>query len=159
MAIGTNSIIDFFGTEDPVDDGSTVAISTDTFSVLADILVWTNDDDAPFGNFVLECQFATAPTDFLGTIDLYARPLNVEAGGGDPGVPSLTNLNGYLGHFPIDYTVGNSVLFFTYLHGARLTNFITSQTYEFYLHNNGTAQQIEANWNLWITPTTQGPHG
>ena len=62
MAIGADSNIDFFGTQDVVDDTSTSTIANNAFSVAADIAEWTNTDVAPMANFVLECQFdTTAP--------------------------------------------------------------------------------------------------
>lgn len=156
MTIGTDSLIDFFGTQDQVDDGSTSTIATTAFSVAADISAWTNDDDAPFANFVLENQFdTTMPT--AGTIDLYARVLNLQSTN-DPGTPDANNLTYFLGTFPIDFGVANDVNYFSYIYGARLPNNITSQIYEFYLHNNATGQTIGIDWNLWITPTTVGPH-
>ena len=158
MTIGTNSNIDFFGTQDVVDDTTTSSIVNNAFSVTADIAEWTNDDDAPLANFVLECQFTTtAPTDNLGSIGLYARVMNIQ-GANDPGVPSALNKNIYLGHFPIDWGVAADTLYFSYIYGVRLPNNISSQKYEFYIHNNGTEQVIAANWNMWIRPWTEGPH-
>ena len=157
MAIGTNDNIDKFGTQDVVDDTSTSLITNTSFSVAADIATWTNDDDAPLANFVLECQFdTTAPTDDVGSIDLYARVLNIQSTN-DPGEPSATNKNYYLGHFPIDWTIANDVNYFSYIYGARLPNTQTSQQYDFYIHNNATGQQIGVDWNMWITPLTEGP--
>lgn len=156
MTIGADSVIDFFGTQDQIDDGTTGTVANDAFSEASS--AWTNDDDAPEANFVLECQFdTTPPTDFQGTIDLYARPLNI-TGTSDPGVPSATNKNVYLGHFPIDYTIAADTNMFLYLSDVELPNNITSQIYEFYFHNNGTGQTIGVDWNLWITPITVGPH-
>ena len=156
MTIGTDSVIDFFGTQDAVDDGTTSTIATTAFSVAADISAWTNDDDAPLANFVLECQFDTTfPT--VGTIDLYARPMNLQSTS-DPGAPDASNLNNYLGHFPIDFGIAADTNYFSYLYGAQLPNNITSQIYEFYLHNNATGQTMGVDWNLWITPFTRGPH-
>ncbi len=154
MAIGTDSLIDFFGTQDQVDDGTTATVATTAFSEASSEL--TNDDDAPFVNAVLECQFDTTfPT--LGSIDLYCRPLNIVSTS-DPGVPDANNLTHFLGFFPIDFGVAADTNYFSHLYGARLPNNIISQIYEFYFHNNATGQTIGQDWNLWVTPTTVGPH-
>lgn len=157
MAIGTNDNIDKFGTQDQVDDGTTVLIANNTFSVAADISTWPNTDDAPSIHGVLESQWTTtAPTDDVGTIDLYGRPMNIE-GTNDPGTPGLLNKNVYLGHFPIDWSIAADTLWFSYLVPTRIPNSVSQQDWEFYLHNNETGQIITANWNLWIRPLTEGP--
>ena len=158
MAIAADAAIWFFGTQDVVDDTTTSLILTGDFSVVADIAEWTNDDDAPLANFILESQWTTTPpTDNVGSIDLYARVMNIR-GTDEPGVPSALNKNIYLGHFPIDWAVAADTLWFSYIYGVRLPNSKTSQPYEFYIHNNATGQTITANWNMWITPWTEGPH-
>lgn len=158
MAIGTDATINFFGTQDQIDDGTTSTISNNAFSVAADITTWTNDDDAPYASFVLEHQFdTTPPTDDVGSVDLYCRPLNLQSTN-DPGEPSATNLNHYLGSFPIDWTIAADTNYFSYIPFAVLPNNITSQQYDFYLHNNATGQTIGVDWNMWITPFTFGPH-
>lgn len=158
MAISSDATIHFWGTQDQVDDGTTSTIATTAFSVAADISTWTNDDDAPYASFVLECQFdTTAPTDGEGSIDLYARLLNVQSTS-DVGEPSATNLNHYLGSFPIDWTIAADTNYFSVIPFATLPNMITSQQYDFYIHNNATGQTIGVDWNMWITPFTFGPH-
>jgi len=156
MAIDGEDFIGKFGTQDQLDDGTTSTIADDAFSVAADISAWTNDDDAPYAAFVLECQFdTTMPT--VGSIDLYARPLNVQSTN-EPGLPDANHKSVYLGSFPIDFGVANDTNFFTLIPFANLPNFQTSQQFEFYLHNNNTGQTIGVDWNLWVTPLALGPH-
>ena len=45
MAIGTNSAIDFFGTQDDLDSTSAL-VASNAFSIASDLVTWTNDDDA-----------------------------------------------------------------------------------------------------------------
>ena len=154
MAIGTDSTIDFFGTQDQVDDGTTGTVANDAFSEASSS--WTNDDDATHINSVIELQFdTTAPT--VGTIDLYCRPLNLQSTN-DPGVPDANYKHYYLGSFLIDFGVAADTNMFLYLYGARLPNNITSQIYEFYFQNSGTSQTVGVDWNLWVTPIVVGPH-
>ena len=154
MAIGTNSTIVFWGTQDQIDDGTTATVATTAFSESSS--AWTNDDDSPYAQFVLECQFDTSmPT--VGSIDLYCRPLNVQSTN-DPGAPDASNMVFYVGSFPIDFGVAADTNFFTVIPKAELPGFATSQEYEFYFHNNATGQTVGADWNLWITPFTYGPH-
>ena len=116
MAIGTNDTIQKWGTQDQIDDGSTATVASGAFSEASSS--WTNDDDAPFAQFVLECQFdTTMPT--VGSIDLYARPLNVQSTN-DPGAPDTSNYNFFIGTFPIDFGVSNDVNFFTVIPKAEL---------------------------------------
>lgn len=156
MPIGTDSVILFYGTQDQVDDGSTSTIANDAFSVAADISTWTNDDDAPLAQAVLECQFdSTMPT--KGSIGLYARLLNVQSTN-DPGVPDANFPHVFCGTFPIDYGVAADTNFFTVIPMFQLPGFQTSQQIDWYLKNQNTSQTIGIDWNLWITPLTHGPH-
>jgi len=155
MTIGTNDTKPKFGTQDSIDDGSTSTIANDAYSVAGDITEWTNDEDAPFANFILKCQFdTTMPT--VGVIDLYARPTNIE-GVNEAEVPDDNHPFIYIDSFPIDFGVANDVDFYTTIVGAVLPNFKTSQTYEFYLKNNASAQTMGVSWALWINPYTWGP--
>lgn len=155
MAISTDSVIDFFGTQDSVDDGSTSSIADAAFSVAADITAWTNDDDSPSAVFVLRCQWATLPTD--GTfIHLHGRKLNVQSTNDSP-VPSAANQGEYMGSFYVDGDVSTATNTYLVTPQLVLPNHITSQQYEFYLENQ-SGQTISSSWAAWITPVTRGPH-
>ncbi|MCZ6775258.1 MAG: hypothetical protein O7D34_02235 [Ignavibacteria bacterium] len=155
MAIETNDSIEKFGSQTSIDDGSTGTIANNAFSVLADINIFTNSDDAPYARFVLKLQFdATMPT--VGTIALFARPLNID-GANEPPVPNASFLSIFLGSFPIDFSQAADTDFYTTISKAALPNFISSQTYEFYIQNVSTVQVIGVNWTLKITPYTYGP--
>ena len=156
MTIGTNDSIPKFGTQDQVDDGTTSTIANNAFSVAADITTWTNDEDAPFAKFILECQFdTTMPT--VGIIDLFGRPLDIQSTN-EPGEPDANHELTWIGAFPIDFGVAADTNFFTHC-SVDLTEllFQTSQTIDFYLRNNATGQTIGVDWNLWIQPWAWGP--
>ena len=154
MTIGADALIDFFGTQDQVDDGTTATVADDAFSEASS--AWTNDDDAKFAKAVLECQFdTTMPT--VGSIDLYVRPLNIQSTN-DPGVPDASYKVAFLGSFIIDFGVSADTNMFLYTDEFELPNHQTSQIYEFYFHNNATGQTIGVDWNLWVLPTAPGPH-
>ena len=155
MAIGADSLIDFFGTQDSVDDGGTSAITDGSFSVAADVATWTNDDDAPNAVFVLRCQWGTAPTDG-SVINLYGRKLNVQSTNDSP-IPSANNLDQYIGTFTVDGDVATATDAYHVTNWLVLPNHVTSQQYDFYLENQ-SGQTISAGWAMWITPATKGPH-
>lgn len=155
MAIGTDSLIDFFGTQDSVDDGSTSSVADAAFSVAADITTWTNDDDAPACVMVLRCQWATLPTDG-SSINVYARKLNIQSTNDSP-IPSANNMDQYIGSFTVDGDVATSTDAYHVTNWLTLPNHTTSQEYEFYFENQ-TGQTISASWAAWITPLTKGPH-
>ena len=157
MTIGADSVIVFFGTQDQVDDGSTSTITNNAFSAAADVSTWTNDDDAPLGAAVLECQFdTTMPT--VGSIGLFAHLLNVQ-GTNESGVPDGSNEHVHVGTFRIDFGVAADVNFFTIIPLFQMPMVKASQEVDWYLKNEGTGQTIGIDWNLWITPLTHGPHG
>ena len=157
MAIGTDAAIWFFGTQDQVDDGTTSTVANDAFSVAADVdSAWTNDDDAPYGSAVLECQFdTTMPT--VGSIGLYARLLNVQSTSDENAVDVNFSPN-YVGTFIIDFGVANDVNFFTTIPLFSMPQAGAAQAIEWYIKNENTSQTIGIDWNLWITPKSLGPH-
>ena len=157
MAIGTDDGIWKFGTQDQVDDGSTSTVANDTFSVAADVdSAWANDDDAPHGSAVLECQFdTTMPT--VGSIGLYARLMNVRSTD-DENETDASFAPHYVGTFPIDFGVANDTNFFSVIENFSMPQAGSGQVIEWYIKNEGTAQTIGVDWNLWITPKAIGPH-
>ena len=159
MAIGTGDAIVKFGTQDQVTVASPGAVSNGAFSAASDVNDWTNDDDAPLAMFVLVLQDLSGAATAGDTIDLYCKPLNVVNTTGDHLGPSTTLKSIYLGSFLVDSgdpaaTDENYVL-----GPVALPNSYTSQVYEFYIFNNLTTVGIDAaDWELWITPISYGPH-
>lgn len=147
MAISTNSAIHFFGTQDAV----TTTGSSTTDGSFTSAGSWTNDDDAPMASATGVFTFATAP-DTNSTVDLYARLDNVQSTN-DNEAPDADHLATFMGSFQL-----NNVTTAQYITiDIALPNAYTSQVYNFYIHNNG-GQTISANWSLYITPKTIGPH-
>ena len=159
MAIGADSAIAFFGTQDEVTVASPGAVSNGAFSAASDVNDWTNDDDAPLAMFVLVLQDLSGAATAGDTIDLYCKPLNVVNTTGDHQGPNANCLSIYLGSFLID-AVDPAATDDNYVLGpVALPNTKTSQEYEFYIYNNLTTVGIDAaDWELWITPMTYGPH-
>lgn len=153
MAISTNAAIDFFGTQDTLDN-TTSAVTDGSFSDgTNDLSAWTNDDDAQMAHVVFEGTFSVAP-DANSTVGLFARKMDIgNAGTEDEEVPDANNLGGFITSFGLNdvtsaQTVGRLI---------RLPNSKTSQVYNFYIQNNA-GQTLSAGWSLHITPIAAGPH-
>lgn len=150
MAISTDALIEFFGTQDAVTSGSS-AVTDGSFSVSGDITTWTNDDDAPMAAVVLEATYSVAPG-ANSSVSLYARPMNIQSTN-DQDAPDANFQHVYLGSFPLnDVTSAQYITL-----DVTLPNAKTSQEYEFYIENNG-GQTLSAGWDLYVTPKTYGPH-
>ena len=148
MAIGTDSAVEFFGTQDKI-TGSGGTVVDGAFGAAA--TTWTNDDDAPMASIVLEVTYSSAP-DANSSVNLYARPLDIQSTN-DGGVPDANFGHVYLGSFPLnDVTSAQYIAI-----DIRLPNTKTSQEYNFYIENNG-GQTISPTWDLYVTPKTIGPH-
>jgi len=148
MAIGTDSAIEFFGTQDTL-TGSGATVADGAFGVSA--TTWTNDDDAPMASMILEATFSVAP-DANSSVNLYARLMNIQ-GTNDQNVPDANFGHVYVGSFPLnDVTTAQYISI-----DIRLPNTKTSQEYVFSIENNG-GQTIANTWDLYVTPKTIGPH-
>lgn len=148
MAISTDSLIEFFGTQDTI-TGSGGTVADGAFGAAA--TTWTNDDDAPMASIVLDCSFTTAPTANT-SVNLYLRPLNIQSTN-DQDVPDANFQHVYAGSFPLnDVTTQQWCQII-----ITLPNNAASQQYNFYIENNG-GQTMDSDWDLHITPKTYGPH-
>jgi hypothetical protein len=156
MAIGTNDAIHKFGTQDSIDDGSTSAITDGSFSVLADITSWTNDDDAPQGEIVFKWQYPSGTISAGAGINIYARMMNIQ-GTNDANTPDATHPHKLLGRIKVDEGLAATTDEYTDPVTILLPNTYSSQVYEFYFQND-TGVTISASWAAWITPKTIGPH-
>lgn len=159
MAISTDSVIDFFGTQDTVTaGGGTSAVTDGSFSASGDVVSggWTNDDDAPDAGFVLKFQYPSGTIDTNG-IHLFARLMNVDSTNDEP-QPDSNWENHYLGTFRTDAGLAATTdNYLTLGHTARLPNHYTSQVYEFYVKND-CGVTMTAGWTLKIMPVSPGPH-
>jgi hypothetical protein len=156
MAIGTDSTVIFWGTQDDLDSAS-AAVANNAFSIATDLdQTWTNDDDAPMAAIAGLFTFGTAPTAGT-TIDLYCRPLNFVDSTKDHGTTTIEEESLiYLGSFVMSNTEGTAEQV-RHL-DVKLPMHKTAQPMEFYIHNNGTGQSLSSGWSLQITPYTYGPH-
>lgn len=150
MAIGTDSAIEFFGTQDSL-DSSSAAVTSTSFSVAGDLIDWTNDDDAPQASVVLEATFPVAP-DANSSVALFGRLADIQSTN-DQDDPTANYQHVFLGSFPVkDVT---SAQFIPIV--ISLPNNATSQIYRFFIQNNA-GQTISAGWDIHVTPKAIGPH-
>lgn len=150
MTIAKDAVIEFFGTQDALDDTSATVIDG-AFSLVGDLKVWVNDDDALLATVTLEVTFATTPDD-NSTVSLYAQKLNVVSTS-DNDVPDANFEHTAFGVFPINNVT--TAQFITI--DIELQNWITSSIYQFFIRNEA-GQTMSAGWDVHITPKTIGPH-
>lgn len=154
MAIGTDSAIEYFGTQDLITAvGGTSAVTDGSFSVAADVdSTWSNDDDAPIGGFVLNVDYITAP-DANTVVHLYARLMNIE-GTNDAPVPTDNYPNIYVGSWAVkDVTTAE----YYPMTNPKIPQMASGQVVEWYIKNS-TGQTMPAGWKIWATLKTYGPH-
>jgi hypothetical protein len=151
MAISTDTLVDFFGTQDLVTETSTPSLGSSGFTSTAAIVNWTNDDDAPEAAVVFRGTWNTAPGSGEAVL-LYSRMAAISSAAEDMTIPSTTNKQKLLGSFSVDASTEIQVLPAV----VGLPNMEASQVYQFFLENQ-TAQSLSSNWTLNVTPRTQGP--
>ena len=150
MAIGTDAQIGFWGTQDTLSN-STSAVTSTSYSVSGDQTTWTNDDDAENARVVLALTYGSSPT-AGGVVSLYMRRLNIDSTNDEP-TPDSDNQGSFVGSVRVDAVTSAQYLAVD----IALKGFITSQTYEMYIHN-GASQTLSSGWTVKITPTAPGPH-
>lgn len=157
MAIGSDSAVYFYGTEDTVTaTGGTSTVANVAYSASGDVVSggWSNDDDAPLATFVLKFQYASGT--IADNIDLYVRLINIDGTSDEPQTDSGWEQH-YLGSFVMDTSQATSTDTYYTLANVALPTKGTSQAYEFYVYNNSDVT-MAANWTLKVTPITMGPH-
>lgn len=154
MAIGTDALVEFFGTADALGT-TTSAVANDAFSDgTNDLVAWTNSDDAEFAAMVLTWQYASGTVDEDGYFALYARLIDVD-GTTDTHVPDADHPHVHLGDFPVA-DAGTSTDVSAVIQ-IDLPNVETSQVYHFYVENQSDVS-MAAGWELTITPKAKGAH-
>ncbi len=148
MTIATGDAIQKFGAQSEITNGSR-SIVAGAFSVIGDVLQYSNADDAPEAHMVMIATLAGALTD-SGSIGIYGRRIDVQSTN-DENVPTLSSPYEFLGSFPCG--VGDASQDRT----ARITlsGAYSGQFWEFYFKNN-TPQDLTS-FRVWITPVTTGP--
>ncbi len=154
MAIGTDDLIEKFGT--PTDlSNTTSAVNDNSFSDgTNDLNSWTNSDDAPEAAFVLSWQYPSGTINANPYINLYCVLVDID-GTNDTPTPVSDHKHIYLGTFNADtnQTATNDQ---ANALRAVLPNMEASQVYHFYIENQ-TDVQISASWKLTVMPLTVGP--
>ena len=151
MAIGTDAAIEFFGTQDALDDTSG-SVADAAFSASSDLLTWTNDDDAITANLVFSGTYASAP-DASSSVNCYVQLLNIDGSTGDQDAPDANFQHTYVGSFPLNDVTSAQLVSIN----ISLPNVITSQIYQFYIENTA-GQTLSAGWEILVTPKAIGPH-
>lgn len=150
MAISTDALIEFFGTQDTLGTSS-ATVADAAFSIAGDLSTWTNDDDAPRASVTALIDYAVAP-DANSVVNLYVRPLNTVTTN-DQEIPDANFQHTFVGSLPVNDVTTNQYITID----ITLPNTKTSQEYEFYIENK-TGQTIQAGWDIYVTPKTYGPH-
>lgn len=151
MAISADAAIHFFGTQDTLGTSSG-SVADAAFSVAGDLSTWTNDDDAPQASVTLLADWNTTAPDVNSVVNLYLRLLNTQSTN-DQEIPDANFTHTYVGSFPVNDVLTNQYITID----ISLPNGQTSQQYEFYIENK-TGEQIQAGWDIYVTPKTIGPH-
>jgi len=150
MAIDANTAVEFFGTQVDLDSTSAAVVDA-AFSVVGDLITWTNTDNAVVANIILSANYTVAP-DANSSVNLYLRPINIVTTS-DQEAPDGNFQHSYVGSFPVnDVTTAQLSSI-----NIALPNVLTAQEYEFYIENV-TGQTIPAGWTLYITDKAIGPH-
>ena len=145
MAITTGAAIVEFGAQSTViTTGATV--NSGNPSLIGDVTLFTNIDNAPSASFIFTGSFGTAPT-LDSTIALYAQLLDVD-GTNDTIEPSGTYNNIYMGSFPLANATGTQTLSIV----AGLPNAKASQGYNFFIVNQ-SGQDLTTGATVKITST------
>tara|TARA_S200002703_G_scaffold1263_1_gene2211 strand:+ start:11535 stop:11999 length:465 start_codon:yes stop_codon:yes gene_type:complete len=153
MAIGSDTAIHFFGTQDTLDNTTSSVLDGAFSDGTNDLSAWTNDDDAPMAHAVFEGTFSVAP-DAGSSVALYARKIDIgNAGTEDEDAPDANNTSSYVGSFGLNDVTSAQTKGIL----ISLPNSKTSQIYNFYIQNNA-GQTLSASWSLHITPVAIGPH-
>jgi len=155
MAIGSNSAVWAFGTQDEITVASPSAVDGDRgISTTSDINTWTNDDDSPLVAIIVNATYAAVPDS--GTLDIYCTLNSVQSTNNEPTMDSAFNGH-YLGSVTPDAVTSSQYLA---LSPVALPVVGTSQVYQFYIVNNqgDAAHDISAGWSMWVTPLSYQPH-
>lgn len=151
MAISTDTVVDFFGTQDVLTTNST-SLGSSAFATTASVVNWTNDDNAPEAGMVFRGVWATAPA-AGGSVPVYARHIAVSTAAEDMTQPTTTFKYHLVAIFPVDTSTAVQVL----TERLYLPNLEDSQVYQFFAENQ-TSQALSSDYTLNITPLTKGPN-
>lgn len=152
MAIGTDALIGFGGTQDSgLATASAAVAAGGVFSIALDLSTWTNSDDTLTGFLILLTNYSIAPDD-NSSIPCFIRPLNFQ-GTNDAEIPSAIMQQGRIGTFAVNAVITAQYSWIEF----SIPFFKTSGEFEFYIQNN-TGQEIPAGWDLFPTSTAPGPH-
>ncbi len=155
MAIGTDALIEFFGTQDDLTN-TTSAVSNGNFSAgTGDLNAWTNTDDAPEAFIVIRWQYPSGTIATNPYFNVYAALQDIDSTNDAP-TPASDFKHTFLGRVPADTNVTATTNQYNHARIA-LPNSKSQQIYNFYVENV-TDVTMTAGWTFKITPLTVGPH-
>lgn len=127
-------------------EASGLAIANNAVVQADDAIYSVETDGASFpdADFVLVGTFGVAPTE-NAVIALYAQPLDID-GVKDTDAPEATRPTRFVGSFMLNNVTTEQVLL--------IEAFGLPRKAYYYLHNNGSGQQLNAGWTLKVTPRT-----
>lgn len=103
----------------------------------------------PDARFVWRGQFATVTSIENKTIDLYARPLNIDSTN-DSNAPTATYTQKYIGSFVLQASATNTDQY------VSLVAYDVPAEADYYIINSA-GQTLSAGWTLKVTPRTYKP--
>ena len=144
MAIGTNSVVENFGTQVTV-TSSSASLTDGSYSGAGDVSGWVNSDNVVMASVTLQGTFSVAP-DANSAVALFAVPQNV-FGTNDQAIPTANFMAGYVGAFPVNAVTTEQFVTID----ISLSNAQDQQEYVFVILND-CGQTLSAGWNLHVTP-------
>jgi len=135
---GTQKSLETNGSAIP--NGSLLAASAGTYDKMS-----TDGNGFPDAQFVLSCQFGTAPAEG-SVISLVAQPLALDGASANAQTPEPSRLTRFIGNFIV-----NDVTSMQHME-LMATDLPPKALY--YLYNANTGQSISAGWVLRIKPRT-----
>lgn len=133
---GTQKILEAAGIAIP--NGAVMQADDATYDQAAD------GANFPDAQIVLTCTFSTAPLE-NGALSVYARELTVD-GTANTDVPEATRPGRFIGSFLVNNVTTSQTL-------VLMAQDVPARA-DYYIHNNGTGQSVNAGWTLKIKPRT-----
>lgn len=126
------------GTSVAIANGAIALANASTYDVVSDGLGY------PDGMFVLTGQFGAAPIEG-SLLSLYAQAMSID-GSVNAQAPETTRPGIFIGSFVVNDVTG--------VQSIPLVAYDLPRKAQYYVHNNGTGQSLNAGWTLKVTPRT-----
>lgn len=164
MAIGTNDLKPKFGAgPDEVTAATPSTVPNNAFSIEADTIDWTNDEDAPYATLHLRFVYQAGALDLTDPhVNVYLQEGTMRGVVDNHGPqPAADNRQKAVGRFSIDVNqLSGDAAAKEYSCTIKLPNHRSGSVYRGYIENQTGVQMAAASgdhWNLWVAPFTFGP--